>query len=160
MIHKYIYNDCLLNSVENGTQLMIDYSIRSEWDSVALIVHLMHLVRGMGGRCVGHGGTCPPPRFSKIFNFDHWCPPRFIFLLLVCPPVIQSALPVFIVTFRLWFGAFVSGAFATVVARKPKFLVCNIEILLNMQTRILQTICNSVHYKYVLIVVYTLKTNF
>ena len=40
----------------------------------------------MGGRCVGHGGHVPPPRFLKIFNFDHWRPPRFIFLLLVCPP--------------------------------------------------------------------------
>ena len=43
----------------------------------------------MGGRCVGHGGTFPPD-FFKIFNFDHliyiFCPPRFIFLLLVCPP--------------------------------------------------------------------------
>ena len=39
----------------------------------------------MGGRCVWHGGHVPP-RIYKIFNFDHWCTPRFIFLLLVCPP--------------------------------------------------------------------------
>ena len=40
----------------------------------------------MGGRCVGHGSTSPLRSF-KIFHFDHWCPPRVIFLLLLSPPV-------------------------------------------------------------------------
>ena len=37
----------------------------------------------MSGRCVGHG-ACAPLIFKNLY-FDHWCAPRFIFLLLVCP---------------------------------------------------------------------------
>ena len=36
----------------------------------------------MGGSTVGTGGHVPPPpifgTYSKIFNFHHWCPSKFI----------------------------------------------------------------------------------
>ena len=44
-------------------------------------------------------GHVPPTKFFKIFNFDHWCQPRFIFFsvpppsFVVCLPSFPSHLP-------------------------------------------------------------------
>ena len=62
---------------------------------------------------VGHGGTCSLT-ILIIFLFCHWCPPRYIFLLLACPHTsFLIALPIFIVNFRLCCSVLILGIINT-----------------------------------------------